>query len=358
MIGPFQRERAARTSARRNAVRRMCAVFAVAGLASACNAADEGADSAPLTTPTSNPIGTTPPAPSTAAPSSTAPVATPAPSAPTTPATTTATTPTTTPTTLSNVTTTPAPAPAPAPALVIPEPVRGTWRESEAASVGFDDCRQELGFEQNFGKVLTIDAASFTVFEAGGTLRAIVEQDESRVDATFDTIDADTTRQQRLVFDAQDGGSVLIVRDDRPGPTRYVRCPAAPTERPQDTPFTLEPVTADTVVDAGLEAIGCWMRPGQATDLAAVFFLSGDAAVLVIDGERVVLPESTTKQDTVIPDVTVGLTVSGKGYAATFAAVGRERPASIESSDRDVTLAVATPDGRRTYLDGILTCGV
>jgi hypothetical protein len=225
--------------------------------------------------------------------------------------------------------------------------------------VSFDECREETGYEQNFDKVLTIGADRFSYFETGGKLIEVNEQDESRIDATYDTTYADTPTQERLTFDAKEDGNVLIVRDEtRPGPIRYVRCPEAPNDATDTAPLALDPFTPDTVVDAGLEAIGCWLRPGEATDLDPIFFANGEGGVLVIDGKTVTVPDSTTDDVAVIPPVAVGLTYFCNGYAATVSAVGPERATSIESSDRDVTLAVAAPDGRSTYVDGVLGCGV
>jgi hypothetical protein len=110
----------------------------------------------------------------------------------------------------------------------IPESIRGKWRENYEGVVAPDDCRQDGGFERNFGKVLEVDANGFRYFESGGTLINVIERDTSRIDAVFDTTYADTPTQARIVFDAQDDNTVLIVRDDRPGPIRFVRCPTAP----------------------------------------------------------------------------------------------------------------------------------
>lgn len=107
-----------------------------------------------------------------------------------------------------------------------------------------------------------------------------------------------------------------------------------------------------------VDAIGCSMRPNQDAAIDPIFFVNEQAALVVVDGEPIVLADSTTSDDSVIPDIAVGLTYSGHGDAATFAAVGPERQTSIESSERDVTLSVSTSDGRRTSIDGVLFCGV
>jgi hypothetical protein len=334
---PDRFNRPTRISKKGFIARRCCALVAISGLAGACGAG-EGVAGDAATKPTATSATTTI---SATAPATSAP------------ATTRVSSPATISSSLPNTTTVP-------PALTIPEPVRGIWRESgQGTSVSVDDCRQESGFEKNFGKVLTIDADHFTYFESGGRLIEVHEHDESRIDATYDTTYADTPTKERLIFDAQNDGTVLIVRDsDRPGPIRYLRCPAVPNQPLNRAPLALDPFTPNTVLDAGLEAIGCWLRPGQPFDLEPIFFLNGDSGLMVIGGQTITLPESTTKQETVIPAVELNLTLSADGYAATFAAVGPERRGSIESNDRDVTLAVATPDGRRTQVHGVLTCGV
>jgi hypothetical protein len=328
-----------RVIARRGRV--VVAVTAITVVAGACGAGNNVADDQPPTTaaaprPEANAVGaTTAAAPTTVAIDPNAP------------------------TTSAPAAVTPSEAPGAPPALAIPEPIRGVWRESEAASVSLDDCRQTEGFEQNFDKVLTIDADRFSYFESGGRLIEVNEQDESRIDATFDTTYADTPTEARVTLDAQDDGAVLIVRsDDRPGPLRYVRCPGSPAEQANTAPLELDSFVPNAVSDAGLEAIGCWLRPGEASDLDPIFFVNGDDGLMVIDGKPVELPDRTSGEDAVIPTVEVGLTYSGDGFAATFAAVGPERPVSIESSDRDVTLAVAAPDGRRSTVKGVLGCGV
>lgn len=89
-----------------------------------------------------------------------------------------------------------------------------------------------------------------------------------------------------------------------------------------------------------------------------MFFAGFDGGIVVIDGTTITLGNDTAGTDSVLPPIAAGLTFSENGYAATFAAVGEERSTSIESADQDVTLAVSTPDGRSTRIDGVLGCGV
>ncbi len=114
--------------------------------------------------------------------------------------------------------------------LSVPEPIQGSWRESQGKVVTAAECLQTSGHEANFGKVLTVRPDGFSFFEAGGRLLEIKERSANRIRATFDTTYADTQTQGEYVFDAQDNGTMLIVREygdhARPGPIRYLRCPA------------------------------------------------------------------------------------------------------------------------------------
>jgi len=108
---------------------------------------------------------------------------------------------------------------------MIPESIRGVWRQSEAASVTAAEC-DETNSPDNIGKVLTINADWFSNFEDGGRLLEIYTSDGSSIDARYDTTYADTPTEDRLVFALQDGGAVLLVSDvTQPGAVRYVRCP-------------------------------------------------------------------------------------------------------------------------------------
>ena len=335
--------------------RRLCCVAALVGLLAACGGSDDSANDASTTTTdasaatatTADDTGstTTAPTPTTVTDSAPAATATPTTAAPTTAA------PTTAPSTTATDT---------APGT-IPEAVRGVWRESEAASVTAAEC-DDTNSSENMGKVLNIRADGFSNFETGGRLLEVFESDASRIDARYDTTYADTPTEERITFDAQDDGNVLIVRDEsRPGPVRYVRCPASDGDGSQPTgaPLELQPFGTDLIAASlGGDAIGCSLQSDQASDLDIVFFVNDQGGLIMIDGTAIVLANSTTTDDSVIPDIAVGLTYSDNGYAATFAAVGPEREDSIESTERDVTLAVSTPDNRFTSVDGLLFCGV
>ncbi len=334
--------------------RRLCGVAALVGLLAACGGSDDATGGVSTTALDSSTAASTTTADETG--STTTPPTT-AEAAPTTTSTsTTAESSTTTPTTAAPATTDADPTPE-----AIPEAVRGVWRESEAGSVTAAEC-DDTNSSENMGRVLNIRADGFSNFETGGSLLEVFEADATRVDALYDTTYADTPTEENIVFDAQDDGNVLIVRDEtRPGPVRYVRCPSSAGDgsEPNSAPLELQPFGTDLIrASLGGDAIGCSLRPGQATDLDPVFFANDLGGLIVIDGEPVVLANSTTIDDGVIPNIEVDLTYSDNGYAATFAAVGPEREDSIESTERDVTLAVSTPDDRTTRVDGVLFCGV
>lgn len=246
--------------------------------------------------------------------------------------------------------------------LSFPEALRGVWRVSDGDSVTAEECNQDEVAVENLDKVLAVRADSYSFFEDGGRMLEVHEREPMRIDATFDTTvpAADTPTQDRLLFEVQDDGDVLILRqsDSATQATRYVRCPAVPDEPSAPEALELDEVDFDTVIDAGFEAIGCWLRVDEAFDAPSVFFVSGDVAIMVIDGETVILPNRTSDDDGPIPSPEVDDTYSGNGYAATFVRVGPERETSIESSDRDARLIVSTPDDRLTAVDGVLGCGV
>ncbi|MGB3737171.1 MAG: hypothetical protein WA964_19615 [Ilumatobacter sp.] len=341
------------------ATRRGAALALLVLTGAACGASDDAA----LDSSTTADLATTLPStdPTTTTTTTTTTLSTPSTDAATVESSTTAA-PSTTSTSTSSTTPTTA-APDDGPVQSIPEAVQGMWRITDAESVTADDCRQVAGFEQNYGQVLTVRADGFSYFESGGTLIEVIERDESRVDATFETTSGGpTTSEERITLDAQDDASMLILNDAEPGIVRLLRCPA-PSD-PGDTgtdsgPLELEPFDLARVRDAGIESIGCSMRPGQDVDSGIVFFANGeDGAFMVIDGASIALSNSTAPDAGVIPNIEADLTYSENGYAATFVTVGEASPDSIESTEQAVTLAVATPDGRRTRIDGIISCGV
>ncbi len=135
---------------------------------------------------------------------------------------------TTTSTTSTSITVAPAPLP-----LVMPDQLRGTWRETDVSPITFDDCRIESGFERNFDRVITIRDDGFSLFETGGSLVEVHDVDATQIDATFDTTFADTPTQERLTFEVVEDATVLVrSRADEPGETRFVRCPQAPADTP------------------------------------------------------------------------------------------------------------------------------
>ena len=293
--------------------------------------------SGPATTTTDSTTDSTT-APPTTAPSTTAPTTAPD-NTPTTAPTTTAS-PTASPTLESS----------------FPPAMRATWRESDADSVSFDECRTDGDAVENFGRVLTISGDRFGYFETGGRIVEVHARSDRRLEATFDTTYADTPTSDRLTFELSDDGDVLRLEGAAAVATadtvRYVRCP---DERPS---LELEAFDRSRVSDAGIEALGCWLRPSEDVDLDPVFFLGADVAFMVIDGEEITLANTTAPDRDVFEAPSVDDTFSQNGYAATFVIVGAPRDTSIESSDRDVRLIVSTPDDRVASVDGVLGCGV
>jgi len=113
-------------------------------------------------------------------------------------------------------------------AVNIPRSIQGSWRETDADSVTAAECAPTRN--GNFGKVLTVRKDGFSFFETGGRLLDVKERSANRIRATFDTSYADTPAQGEFVFDVQDGGKVLTMREygdaAEPGPIRYLRCPS------------------------------------------------------------------------------------------------------------------------------------
>lgn len=113
--------------------------------------------------------------------------------------------------------------------MSMPNPVRGQWRQNDLArSPSTEDCNQTSQSNQNFGKVLSINADGYSLFEDGGRIVEVHSRTDTTIDATFDTTYADTPTRSRKDFTLQPSG-FLVVRDnekaERPQVTEYVRCP-------------------------------------------------------------------------------------------------------------------------------------
>ncbi len=119
----------------------------------------------------------------------------------------------------------------------IPLAVRGKWREIIAPVAGASgrDVQNVTAAQcvnsdsKNMGKILNIRADGFSFFEQGGRLLTVQERSASRIRATYDTTYADTPTRGDYVFDVQDGGKTLVMREygdnARPGPIFYKKCP-------------------------------------------------------------------------------------------------------------------------------------
>lgn len=136
-----------------------------------------------------------------------------------------------------------APAPAPDPASnestappgataspgAMPEAIRGQWRENDLGrDPTAEDCDQTSPSNRNFGKVLTVNAGGYSLFEDGGRIIHVHGRTDRTIDAAFDTTYADTLTRARRAFALQPGGA-LAVKDDRGSGrsdlTEYLRCP-------------------------------------------------------------------------------------------------------------------------------------
>lgn len=110
----------------------------------------------------------------------------------------------------------------------MPEALRGQWRKND---LGRDptpeDCDQTSQSNTNFGKVLTVTARGYSLFEDGGRIIDVHRRSDRTILATFDTTYADTPTRARRSFALGPQGA-LTVRDDpdtgRSDVTEYLRC--------------------------------------------------------------------------------------------------------------------------------------
>ena len=113
-------------------------------------------------------------------------------------------------------------------ASTMPEAVRGQWRENDLGrDPTREDCNQTSQSNSNFGKVLTVDAGGYSVFEDGGRIIDVHNRTDDMIDATFDTTYADTPTRARKDFALQSNGSLAVNNDDEDGRAKsieYLRC--------------------------------------------------------------------------------------------------------------------------------------
>ena len=114
-------------------------------------------------------------------------------------------------------------------AQTMPRAVRGQWRENDLGrDPTREDCNQTSSTNRNFGKVLTVRADGYSLFESGGRIIEVHNRTDAMIDATFDTTYADTPTTARKDFALQPGGSLAVNDDDGDGRlsvTEYLRCP-------------------------------------------------------------------------------------------------------------------------------------
>lgn len=111
----------------------------------------------------------------------------------------------------------------------MPAAIRGQWREDDLGRAPtLEDCDQTSSSNRNFGKVLTVRADGYSLFEDGGRIIEVHNRTDTMIDATFDTTYADTPTSARRDFALQPGGSLAVNDDNGDGSlavTQYRRCP-------------------------------------------------------------------------------------------------------------------------------------
>lgn len=114
-------------------------------------------------------------------------------------------------------------------AQTIPKPLRGQWREDDLGRAPIaEDCQQTSQTNRNFGKILTVRADGYSLFESGGRIIEVHNRTGSMIDATFDTTYADTPTTARKDLALQPGGTLAVNNDDGDGVmdvVQYRRCP-------------------------------------------------------------------------------------------------------------------------------------
>ncbi|MEO1921515.1 MAG: hypothetical protein ABGW84_06480 [Sphingomonadaceae bacterium] len=114
----------------------------------------------------------------------------------------------------------------------MPPALRGEWREDDLGRAPtIEDCDQTSDTNRNFGKVMTVSANGFSLFEQGGTIVELHDRSESKIVATFDTSYADEIASERMEFALQPDGSLTVDRGDDagvPSMKRFRPCPEMP----------------------------------------------------------------------------------------------------------------------------------
>jgi hemin uptake protein HemP len=114
----------------------------------------------------------------------------------------------------------------------MPAAMRGRWREDDLGHAPTnEDCEQTSTTNDNFGKVLTVRAEGYTLFETGGRIIEVHNRTDTMIDATFDTTPPPAPERitSRKDFALQQDGTLAINHDDADGimsVTQYRPCPA------------------------------------------------------------------------------------------------------------------------------------
>ncbi len=113
-------------------------------------------------------------------------------------------------------------------ASTMPEALHGQWRKDDLdRQPTREDCNQTSQSNINFGKVLTVNATGYSLFEDGGRIIDVHGRTANRIEATFDTTYADTPTRARKAFVLRPNGSLVVDSDEgngQPAPTAYLRC--------------------------------------------------------------------------------------------------------------------------------------
>ena len=111
----------------------------------------------------------------------------------------------------------------------MPAALRGQWREDDLGrDPTEEDCDQTSSTNQNFGKVLTVRADGYSLFEEGGEIAEVHNRSDRMIDATFAVPTPNGTTPRRKDFALQSDDTLAVNDDDGDGRmsvTQYRPCP-------------------------------------------------------------------------------------------------------------------------------------
>ncbi len=109
----------------------------------------------------------------------------------------------------------------------MPAALHGVWRQDDLGGAPTaEDCNQTSASNKNFGKVMTVRADGYSLFEDGGRIIETHNRTDETIDATFDTTYADTPTKARRNFVMQPAGTLVVTDLGGTSPTvEYRPCP-------------------------------------------------------------------------------------------------------------------------------------